>query len=154
MPTTRPILDVRLLPPSERHARIFALLDEMAPGDEFILVNDHDPKPLRYQVQTTQPECFAWDSRQTAEREWTVRIHRLQASPPLSEARLPAQLPHFSPLLTAGKLVTRYPASREVLARFNLAPALDDRRPLRDLARDAGLDPDALMAALVVALAR
>lgn len=154
MPMTRSVLDVRPLPPPQRHARIFALLDELAPDEELILINDHDPKPLRYQVQTTQPDCFAWESHETAPREWTVHIQRLQQSPPLGEARLPARLPHLSPLLAAGKLVSHYPASRQVLARFNLAPAPDDPRPLRDLAREAGLDPEALMAALVVALAR
>lgn len=154
MPTTHYELDVRPLPPAQRHARIFALLDDLAPGEELLLINDHDPRPLRYQVQATQPDCFAWDSRESAPHEWTVRIRRLQPGAPLSEARLPTRLPHFSPLLAAGTLVSRYPATREVLARFNLAPAPDDPRPLRDLAREAGLDPDAVMAALVVALAR
>jgi len=147
------VLDVRPLPPPHRHARIFALLDGLAPGDELILVNDHDPQPQRYQVQATQPDCFAWESHETGPHEWTVHIRRLQAGPPLGAARLPARLPHFSPLLSAGQLVTRYPAAREVLARFNLAPAPDDPRPLRDLARDTGVDIEALMAALVVALA-
>lgn len=154
MPTTHSNLDVRSLPPAERHARIFALLDALAPGDELVLVNDHDPKPLRYQVQATQPECFAWESRETTPHEWTVHVRRLRESRPLGAAHLPARLPHFSPFLAVGTLLTRYPASGEVLTRFNLAPAPDDPRSLRDLARDAGIDLDALMAALVTALAR
>lgn len=154
MPMTHDELDVRPLPPAQRHARIFARLDALAPGEELLLFNDHDPKPLRYQLQTTQPDCFAWDSRETAPHEWTVRIQRLQPSPPLGEARLPARLPHLSPLTRVGTLVTRYPAASTVLARFHLTVEPDDPRPLRDVAHDAGLALDTLMAALEVALAR
>jgi uncharacterized protein (DUF2249 family) len=37
-------LDVRVIPPRERHPRIFALFDRLEPGQGFVLVNDHDPK--------------------------------------------------------------------------------------------------------------
>jgi uncharacterized protein (DUF2249 family) len=147
------LLDVRTLPAPQRHPRIFALLDQLAPGQELVLINDHEPKPLRSQVQATQPECFAWEPRQTGVHEWTVRIRRLRPSPPLGELHLPARLPHFSPLLAVGKLLTRYPASLPVLARFGIAPQDDDPRSLRDLARDANVDLATLMAALEVALA-
>ena len=78
MPTTPSMLDIRPLPPAQRHTRIFALLDALAPGEDLILVNDHDPKRLRYQVQVTQPGCFTWESRETTPHEWTVHIRRLE----------------------------------------------------------------------------
>ena len=68
--------------------------------------------------------------------------------------RLPERLPHFSPLLSVGKLLRRYPASLAVLARHGVTPETDDPRSLRELARDAHVDLDTLMAALEVALAR
>lgn len=154
MSTAALILDVRTLPAPQRHPRIFALLDQLALGEDLLLINDHEPKPLYYQIQATQPGCFAWEPRQTGVHEWTVRIHRLRPSPPLGELNLPVRLPHFTPLLSVGKLLTRYPASQPVLARFGLAPQADDPRSLRDLARDANVDLAALMAALEVALAR
>lgn len=39
-------LDVREMPPGERHPRIFEMLDGLRPGQALRLVNDHDPKPL------------------------------------------------------------------------------------------------------------
>jgi quercetin dioxygenase-like cupin family protein len=43
-------LDVRSRAPRDRHARIFAVFDALRPGATFRLVNDHDPKPLKYQL--------------------------------------------------------------------------------------------------------
>lgn len=42
-------LDVRYIPPGERHPLIFSRLDALQSGEVLLLVNDHDPKPLRYQ---------------------------------------------------------------------------------------------------------
>ena len=44
-------LDVRDVVPRERHPLIFRTFDALAPGQGFVLVNDHDPKPLYYQFQ-------------------------------------------------------------------------------------------------------
>ncbi|MDE1898195.1 MAG: DUF2249 domain-containing protein [Xanthomonadaceae bacterium] len=41
-----PEIDVRPLIPAQRHARIFELVAALTPGGAFVLVNDHDPKPL------------------------------------------------------------------------------------------------------------
>jgi len=39
-------LDVRSLVPAQRHEKIFQQIYELAFGTSFVLVNDHDPKPL------------------------------------------------------------------------------------------------------------
>jgi len=48
MPTE---LDVRDLPPAERHPTIHAAFDDLESGETLTLVNDHDPKPLFYEFQ-------------------------------------------------------------------------------------------------------
>jgi uncharacterized protein (DUF2249 family) len=45
------ILDVRALEPKDRHKEIFDRYLTLGPGEAFILVNDHEPKPLLYQFQ-------------------------------------------------------------------------------------------------------
>ncbi len=147
-------LDVRTLPGPQRHPRIFALLDQLAPGKELVLINDHEPKPLRYQIQANQPGCFEWDPRETGRHEWTVRIRRIQTSPPLGSMDLPERLPRLSPMLPVAKLLRHYPASSGVLERFGLRPRTDDPRTLSDLARDANVHLDLVMAALGLAPAR
>ncbi|NLF74200.1 MAG: DUF2249 domain-containing protein, partial [Chloroflexi bacterium] len=42
-------LDVRDIIPMMRHRMIFQLFDGLELGSAFVLVNDHDPKPLYYQ---------------------------------------------------------------------------------------------------------
>ena len=46
--------------PAQRHAKIFQLVDALAPGASFVLVNDHDPKPLYYQLEAEHPKQFSW----------------------------------------------------------------------------------------------
>ncbi|GGN04438.1 aminotransferase [Thermus composti] len=67
-------LDVRTLPPRERHPRIFALFDGLKPGESFVLVNDHDPKPLYYQFQVERPQAFTWEYLEEGPEVWRVRI--------------------------------------------------------------------------------
>jgi len=41
-----------------------------------VLVNDHDPKPLRYQFQAEHPGEFTWDYLESGPEAWRVRIAR------------------------------------------------------------------------------
>jgi len=67
-------LDVRVIPPRERHPRIFALFDRLEPGQGFVLVNDHDPKPLYYQFQAERPGQVDWSYLEEGPEVWRVRI--------------------------------------------------------------------------------
>ncbi|MEK7789032.1 MAG: DUF2249 domain-containing protein, partial [Planctomycetota bacterium] len=41
------ILDVRNIVPRERHPKIFNTFDNLKKGEMMVLINDHDPKPLK-----------------------------------------------------------------------------------------------------------
>ncbi len=71
-----PELDVRDLPPAQRHETIFTAYGALAPGAGFVLVNDHDPKPLRYQFEAEHAGDFTWHSIQAGPETWRVRIGR------------------------------------------------------------------------------
>lgn len=70
------ILDIRPLPPAQRHPLIFQRFEALAPGETFILVNDHDPKPLYYQFQAERTGQFTWEYLQEGPQEWRVRVGR------------------------------------------------------------------------------
>jgi uncharacterized protein (DUF2249 family) len=72
-----PEIDVRSLIPMQRHARIFEMVDGLAPGDAFVFVNDHDPKPLYYQLEAEHPKQFSWAYLESGPVAWRVRIGRL-----------------------------------------------------------------------------
>ncbi len=67
-------LDVRAIPPRDRHARIFATFEALPPGGAFELVNDHDPRPLYFQFEAQHGKAFAWDYVERGPQIWRVRI--------------------------------------------------------------------------------
>jgi len=69
-------LDVRTLPHGQRHEIIFARLDQLQPGQALVIVNDHDPKPLRYQTAAMWPDRFVWSYLQSGPQVWRVAISR------------------------------------------------------------------------------
>ena len=43
----------------------------------FILLNDHDPKPLYYQFMFERPGQFTWDYVEQGPEAWQVRIGKV-----------------------------------------------------------------------------
>ena len=43
-------IDVRVIEPKYKHMRIFERFDELNKGESLLIINDHDPKPLYYQL--------------------------------------------------------------------------------------------------------
>lgn len=76
MSPTPAILDVRVIPSRDKHPTIFRTFDALEPGSSFILVNDHDPVPLRYQFQFERPEAFEWTYLEQGPEVWRVEIGR------------------------------------------------------------------------------
>ena len=72
-------LDVRELIPRERHATIFARFDALNAGETLRLINDHDPKPLYYQLMAERPGMFVWEPEQQGPEVWVIRIRKTAA---------------------------------------------------------------------------
>jgi uncharacterized protein (DUF2249 family) len=68
------VLDVREIPPRERHPQILDTFAGLASGESMELVNDHDPKPLRYQFEAELPGTFTWTYLEEGPEAWRVRI--------------------------------------------------------------------------------
>lgn len=75
MPQDRP-LDVRNVVPRERHTLIFDTYTGLKPGEAFILINDHDPRPLYYQFEAEHTGQFSWNYLEQGPEVWRVRIGR------------------------------------------------------------------------------
>ena len=69
-------LDLREIMPFERHERILKLWDSLKPGESLRIINDHDPKPLRYQFQAEYQGHFEWEYEQSGPKDWIVTIKR------------------------------------------------------------------------------
>ncbi|MGH9110604.1 MAG: DUF2249 domain-containing protein [Acidimicrobiales bacterium] len=75
MPTDQ-LLDVRSEIPQRRHELIFETFAGLTPGAAYVLVNDHDPKPLRYQFEAEHAGQFTWEYLEEGPEVWRVRIAR------------------------------------------------------------------------------
>jgi uncharacterized protein (DUF2249 family) len=75
--TNLPIeLDARIIPPREKHPTIFRTFDGLKSGQAMMLINDHDPRPLRYQLLAERPNTFDWVYEEEGPAVWRVRISR------------------------------------------------------------------------------
>ena len=74
------LLDVRDEEPRRRHELILETFAALAVGDSYILVNDHDPKPLRYQFEAENAGEFSWEYLQQGPDVWRVRIGRIDVA--------------------------------------------------------------------------
>ncbi len=75
-------LDVREIAPRDRHPQIFRTFDALNPGDGFLLVNDHDPKPLFYQFQAERPGQAEWLPQEEGPERWVIQIQKVRNTEP------------------------------------------------------------------------
>ncbi len=67
-------LDIRPVPPPQKHPLIFSTFDALESGESFVLINDHEPRPLYYQFQAERPGQFQWDYLERGPDVWRVNI--------------------------------------------------------------------------------
>jgi uncharacterized protein (DUF2249 family) len=80
IPKSTTELDVRDLPPAQRHERIFEAYADLDDGEGFTLVNDHDPKPLYHQFDAEAGPEFYWEYRKRDPGEFRVLIGKAESS--------------------------------------------------------------------------
>lgn len=69
-------VDVRNVEPKDRHSKIFSTFDNLPAEDTMELINDHDPKPLWYQLQAERNGLFEWVYAEEGPYVWRVYIKK------------------------------------------------------------------------------
>lgn len=62
-------LDVREIPPVDRHPKIHEAFEALEPGETLTIVNDHEPKPLYYEMAAEVPDFDEEGYRVTEESD-------------------------------------------------------------------------------------
>ncbi|NLY65983.1 MAG: DUF2249 domain-containing protein [Tissierellia bacterium] len=70
-------IDARLYEPKDKHAKIFETFEALKNGEKMELINDHDPKPLYYQMSAERPGQFEWEYLEKGPEVWRVSIKKL-----------------------------------------------------------------------------
>lgn len=70
------VIDVRLIVPREKHVRIFDMFYSLESGEKMEIINDHDPRPLHYQMLAENEGQFEWKYLEEGPEVWRVEITR------------------------------------------------------------------------------
>jgi uncharacterized protein (DUF2249 family) len=77
-PTIVTTIDVRPIPHAQRHPLIFKTFDGLQPGQALVLVVDHDPKPVLFELDFVRTGKFAWSYLEQGPEVWRVQMAKIQ----------------------------------------------------------------------------
>ena len=64
-------------PPQLKHKVIFETFGKLNPNESMLLVNDHDPVPLRFQFESMHRGKFTWDYIEQGPATFQVKIGKI-----------------------------------------------------------------------------
>lgn len=68
------VINVPKLSPQEKHPTIFKIFESLKTGESLIIHNDHDPKPLYYQLLNDHGETFSWEYLEEGPQWWDIKV--------------------------------------------------------------------------------
>lgn len=119
------ILNVTLLEPRQKHPTIFLRFDELEEGDSLTIHNDHDPKPLYYQLLGERGDVFTWEYLEQGPEWWKVRISK----------KISGQLEE-----TLGQIVARDLRKAQVFKKHGIDFCCGGRKTVKQACTEKGLD--------------
>lgn len=125
-------INVTLLPPKLKHPTIFEEFDLIGPGQAFRILNDHDPKPLYYQLVAERGNIFTWTYLEKGPVWWRVELRKLEESD--------------EP--TIGQIAAADIRTAEVFRKFGIDYCCGGKRTLSDVCTEKGLNITAVRDAL------
>ena len=73
--TNSTVLDVRQIPPDERHPGIIIkAFESLRSGEVLTIINDHDPQRLRELFDSQRQGQFSWEDLEQGPPTWRVRL--------------------------------------------------------------------------------
>lgn len=127
------ILDVTLLEPKFKHSTIFRQFDDLIGGESFIIHNDHDPKPLYYQMIAERGKTFDWEYLLEGPDFWEVKISKLISGEKAT---------------SLGELVAADYRKAEVFGKFGLDFSCGWKKSLKEACNEKGIDDEEVTSAL------
>ena len=123
--TAENILNVTLLEPRQKHPTIFVRFDELAEGENLIIHNDHDPKPLYYQLLGERGNIFTWEYQEQGPEWWIVKITK----------RITGENDE-----TLGQIAAKDLRKAEVFKKYGLDFCCGGKKTVKEACAEKGLD--------------
>ncbi|GEO05043.1 hypothetical protein AAE02nite_27070 [Adhaeribacter aerolatus] len=118
-------LDVTVIEPRLKHPTIFNRFDNLTGGESLVIHNDHDPKPLYYQLLGERGNIFKWEYLSQGPEIWEVRITKL--TPEEGE--------------TIGELVTKDYRKAEIFKKYGLDFCCGGKKSVARACAEKGINP-------------
>lgn len=67
-------INVTLIEPKLKHPTIFRVFDNLNEGESLTIHNDHDPKPVYYQLLGERGDIFTWEYLEEGPEWWDVKV--------------------------------------------------------------------------------
>lgn len=123
--TAENILNVTLLEPRQKHPTIFVRFDELAEGESLTIHNDHDPKPLYYQLLGERGNIFIWEYQEQGPEWWIVKITK----------RITGENEE-----TMGEIATKDLRKAQVFKKYGLDFCCGGKKTVKEACAEKGLD--------------
>lgn len=76
--TLSTVLDVRAIPPAERHpALVLQAVESLGCGEALTIVTDHDPQRLRELLRSHRQGQFNWEDLEHGPPVWRLRLTKI-----------------------------------------------------------------------------
>lgn len=131
--STHAILNVTEIEPRLKHPTIFNYFDSLTQGDAFIILNDHDPKPLYYQLLGERGNIFSWEYLEQGPEWWQVKIGRR-----VTDTAAP----------TIGEIAAKDKRKADAMRKLGIDFCCGGKQSLKEAAEHIGLTESALQEAL------
>lgn len=119
------ILNVTLLEPRQKHPTIFVRFDELKEGESLTILNDHDPKPLYYQLLGERGNIFEWEYLEEGPETWKVKISK----------RITGQSDE-----TLGQIAAKDLRKAQIFKKYGLDFCCGGKKTVKEACAEKGLD--------------
>lgn len=124
--STENFLDVTLLEPRKKHPTIFARFDELKNDESLTIYNDHDPKPLYYQLLGERGNIFTWEYLEQGPQWWKVKITK----------RVQGESDE-----TLGEIAIQDLRKAQIFKKYGLDFCCGGKKTVKEACAEKGIDP-------------
>lgn len=119
------IINVTLIEPKLKHPTIFKRFDALNGGESLTIHNDHDPKPVYYQLLGERGNVFTWEYLEEGPVWWKVKIRK----------RLAGENEE-----TIGELAAKDLRKIEVFKKYGLDFSCEGKKTVKEACAEKGMD--------------
>ncbi|MBX2931419.1 MAG: iron-sulfur cluster repair di-iron protein [Chitinophagaceae bacterium] len=119
------VVNVPSLEPRLKHPTIFNTFENLKAGESFIIHNDHDPKPVYYQLKSEHGDVFTWEYLQQGPEWWDIRVTKNDTNA------------HEE---TIGQIVAKDIRKADVLKKYGIDFCCGGKKTVRQVCAEKGID--------------